>query len=275
VQSDQPSPEPGTAQGPAAPGSRAQGRTRRRANRMAFASAAAGLLAIAVIAAGTALASAGAHQAKGAHQATSTGTGKRAAAQRYRAVLAHEPKALQRLTKHKLLLLRRAKQRAGQQAASAQSPAPGRPYGAVIRTGIQNKPGELVFYAVHVHVKQLPGTTFGIMGGYQDSAGHLSGVVETNETSGSDVSEGFHAIEAPINSIPEFGYYAGPAAKITGTVGGQTIQASLAHWSVNPKVVIFWFSPADDPSGQDVTSLAAFDAQGKPLPPGNSGVGHG
>ena len=49
----------------------------------------------------------------------------------------------------------------------------------------------------------------------------------------------------------------------------------LAHWSVNPKVVIFWFNPTDDPKGLDVTHLAAFDAQGKQLPAGNSGIGHG
>jgi hypothetical protein len=267
MQSDQPSLEPSRAELPPPAGSPTPGRPRRRANRMAFTSAAAGLLAVAVIAAGTALASAGAH-----HSGRPAGKHPSAAiAAQAKPVAAGK---MRRLARHDPALLRKMRQKA-RQAAQQASPAPPQPYGAVIGTGIQTKSGELVFYGVHVHVKQLPGTTFGIMGGYRDDAGHLSGVVETNETSGSDVSAGFHAIEAPINGIPEFGYYAGPAAKITGTVGGQTIQASLAHWSVNPKVVIFWFSATDDPNGQDVTSLAAFNAQGKPLPPGNSGVGHG
>jgi hypothetical protein len=157
-------------------------------------------------------------------------------------------------------------------------PPPHRPagaYGAAIDTGIRKNARELVFFAVRIRNKHLPGDTFGLMGAYQDRAGHLSGKVETNETSGSDVTAGFHAIEAPINGIPEFGYYAGPAAKITGTVGGRTIRAATARWSVNKKIVIFWFSPRDNPGAVDVTNLAAFTAHGKKLPPGHSGVGHG
>ena len=152
---------------------------------------------------------------------------------------------------------------------------PNAPYGAVIHTGIKSQTGELVFFMVRVHVKELPGTTFGIMGGYRTAAGHLAGAVETNETSGPDTSPGFHAVEAPINGLPEFGYYAGPAAKITGTVGGQKVRASVARWSVNRKIVIFWFSTRDNLGGQDVTGLAAVSAHGRKLPAGHNGVGHG
>jgi hypothetical protein len=252
VQSEQPNPAPGATGGAPVPGTPATP-ARRRANRIAFTSAAAGLLAVAVVAAGTALASAGSHPS--GHQPGAAPAARAAAVAR----------------QHKLLQSRKAKS----QTAPPANPAPPKPYGAVISTGIQTKSGELVFYAVHIHVKQLPKTTFGIMGGFRNSAGHLSAAVEANEFSGPDVAEGFHAIEAPISGVPEFGYYAGPAAKITGSVGGRTIQASLAHWSVNPKVVIFWFSPKDDPKGLDVTSPAAFDAQGKQLPPGHDGIGHG
>jgi hypothetical protein len=148
-------------------------------------------------------------------------------------------------------------------------------YGSAIFARIRKNPGELVFFAVRVHNRQLPGDTFGLVGAYQNRAGHLSSAVETNETTGSDVSAGFHAIEAPINGLPEFGYYAGPAAKITGTVGGRTIRAATARWSVNKKIVIFWFRPTDDSGGLEVTNLAAFTAHGTKLPAGHSGVGQG
>jgi hypothetical protein len=162
------------------------------------------------------------------------------------------------------------------------APAPPKPrdaYGAVIRTGIRTSSGRLVFYAVRIHARQLPKTTFGIMGGYQNSAGHVSNGVEANEFTGSDVAPGFHAVEAPTTvneqAIPEFGYYAGPAVKITGKVGGRTIRADTARWSVNPAIVIFWFAPRDDPGAREVTGLAAFNVHGERLPAGHATAGHG
>jgi hypothetical protein len=152
------------------------------------------------------------------------------------------------------------------------------PYGAVISTGIRDSAGELVFYAVKVHTAQLPQTTFGVMGGYR-KAGKLTADVETNEVTGSDTTRGFHAVESPMSAnghpVPEFGYYAGPAAKITGVVNGRRIQASQARWSVNRKIVIFWFSPRGNPGAHTVTGLAAYSAQGKLLPAGHNTPGTG
>jgi hypothetical protein len=103
--------------------------------------------------------------------------------------------------------------------------------------------------------------------------------VETNEFSGPDTAPGFHAVVAPEEGMPEFGYYAGPAAKITGFVGGRRtlahILADHARWSVNPKIVIFWFSPRANPHAQEVTGLAAYNARGKQLPAGHNTVGVG
>jgi hypothetical protein len=220
---------------------------------MALAGAAAGLAAVGVISAGTALASANPHHGhiQAYHHA-------------HTAVASQARQA-------------RARQAASSKAPGA-TPAP-KPYGAVIGTGIRNSSGELVFYGVHVHVRQLPEITFGFMGGYRNAAGQLSADVEVNEFSGSDVAPGFHAVEAPTTvngqAVTEFGYYAGPAVKITGTVGGNTVQADQAQWSVNPRIVVFWFSPQADPSGADVAGLAAFNAQGQPLPAGHNTVGHG
>jgi hypothetical protein len=214
---------------------------------MAFTSAAAGLLALVVIAAGTAMASTHAHHASGT---------------RHPVTAKHKPAG-------KLTHL----------AAPSANPRPPRPYGAVIDTGIRNAPGELVFYGVHVHAAQLPQIKFGFMGGYRNTTGHLSADVIVNEFIGSDVSPGFHWACAPstVNgqAIPEFGYYAGPAVKITGTLDGQRIRAGQAQWSVNPKIVVFWFSPADNPRDEDVTSLAAFNVHGRLLPRGHNGITHG
>jgi hypothetical protein len=153
------------------------------------------------------------------------------------------------------------------------------PYGAVISTGIRTSAGELVFYAVHIRTAQLPGITFGVMAGDRKASGKLARLVEVNEAAGSDTSLGFHAVESPMvvngQTVPEFGYYADPAAKITGTVSGRTIRASHARWSVNPRIVIFWFSPAADPMRRQVTGLAAYNANGHRLPSGNSTPGLG
>jgi hypothetical protein len=242
---------PGPTPGPVAP--RQPGR--RRAGRTLLISAAAGLLAVAVAATGTALASAGAHR------------GHRAAA-----ALSHRPPPHPRGAKQGSAAIRR--QRARAQQGPQQAPPPPRPYGAVISTGIRNSAGELVFYAVRVHTAQLPDTTFGIMGGYRKASGKLTADVVDNEFSGPDTAPGFHAVHAPMTvgkeAIPEFGYYAGPAVKITGIVGGRRILADHAEWSVNPKIVIFWFSPRADRFDYAITGLAAFDAHGKRLPAGHN-----
>ncbi|WP_410658530.1 hypothetical protein [Amycolatopsis sp. lyj-112] len=144
------------------------------------------------------------------------------------------------------------------------------PWGDVIGTGVRGDAGELVFYGVKVDVEQLPETTFGIMAGHRSADGKVTAGTVANEFKGSDKAPGFHAVSGGLNGIPSFGYYAGPAAKITAKINGKTVTAHQAAWSVDPKIVVFWFDSANDPAG-----LAAFDASGKKLPAGNTGVGHG
>ena len=152
--------------------------------------------------------------------------------------------------------------------------------GRVILSGIRMAGGEVVFYGVRIRSQQLPGVTFGIMAGLRDSAGRLTPEVETNETTGSGSSSGFHAVEAassvgsPAVAIPEFGYYAGPAATITAQAGGQQIQAHLARWSANTRIVIFWFTPSTSP-GHAPHHLTAYNTAGRKLPAGHSAPGHG
>ncbi len=144
------------------------------------------------------------------------------------------------------------------------------PWGDVISTGVRGDTGELVFYGIKVDLKELPETTFGIMAGYRSADGRLSTEYTTNEYEGSDKAPGFHGVSAGLNGIPAFGYYAGPAAKITAKVSGKTVTAHQAAWSVDPTIVVFWFDAGPEPS-----DLAAFDVSGKKLPAGNTGVGHG
>ena len=155
------------------------------------------------------------------------------------------------------------------------------PAGRVIPAGIRDQAGELVFFVIRIHLGQLPGTSFGIMAGHRASPGTLTGDVETNETTGSATAPGFHAVESPIETgdpgtpIPEFGYYAGPAAKITASAGGKRVTASIARWSLNPQIVIFWFPATAHPSATAPDGLAAYDASGHLLPAGHSTPGHG
>lgn len=129
--------------------------------------------------------------------------------------------------------------------------------------------------------RHLPGTHFVVVAAYRNAAGNLVPVVAANETAGPDDAAGFHAVEAPLaagtagTAIPEFGYYAGAAVKVTGTVAGREVRARTARWSADPGIVIFWFAPAGNPANATITGLAAYAAGGRRLPPGHSTPGTG
>jgi hypothetical protein len=67
----------------------------------------------------------------------------------------------------------------------------------------------------------------------------------------------------------------GFAAAAGSADAGRRVLADHAQWSVNPKIVIFCFSPSANPGAQEVAALAACNAQGKPLPAGHNSVGAG
>lgn len=157
----------------------------------------------------------------------------------------------------------------------APEPEQSAPLGDVIASGINVRSGEVVFYGVEVADKALPKTSFGIMAGVRRGQGGPTSRVMTNEFDGSDRAPGFHAVSGAMNvegdDIPTFGYYAGPAAKITA--GGVT--ARQAVWSEDPGVVVFWFDPADVSRNFTASDLAAFDRAGRKLPTGHAEVGVG
>lgn len=158
-------------------------------------------------------------------------------------------------------------------ATSTAAPTPAarpaeQPLGDVVGTGIRTPAGEIVFFARAVDLPQVPGVRFGLVAGFRSGAS-LEAALATNEYRGSDRSFGFHATDGGEvirdQLIPVFGYFAGPAERITTTVHGATVEAKLEKWTADPGVVFFWFDPAAVPDSASLTPLIAYDAAGKRL----------
>jgi hypothetical protein len=146
------------------------------------------------------------------------------------------------------------------------------PFGTVIDTGLVSTDHEKwALFGV-----RPPGAkstaAYGLCIGSQDVKGDLEESFTIDETADSPV--GFHTIQAAMaldNNIeqPAFGYYVGPAERITVTVDGKVLDAHLATWSLHPDITVFWFSPADVKPDDQITALAAYDTSGVPLPKGS------
>lgn len=164
---------------------------------------------------------------------------------------------------------------AGRTPVAATQPSAPAPLGAVVDTGFAAKTGSWVIYAVPVDQPEIPGTKFGVMTARKLAGGTLAASVTSNEFQGSDKAPGFHAVQAGMEVEGEktlsFGYYVGDAEKITASAGGRTVTARQAAWSKDAAVKFFWFDPATPAIGD----LKAFDAAGRALPAGNTGVGVG
>ncbi|MGW4482817.1 hypothetical protein ACWEOE_03160 [Amycolatopsis sp. NPDC004368] len=145
---------------------------------------------------------------------------------------------------------------------------PAEPYGDVIHSGIETGGGELVFYVTKLDDVVLPGIHFSVLAAVQTKSG-VRELYSSNEIRGSDTSFGFHAtaggMAAGDSYVPVFGYFAGPAVKITSTVRGKPVVANTARWSVNPDVVVFWFNPKEVPSSGVLTPLVAYGKDGTRL----------
>lgn len=148
------------------------------------------------------------------------------------------------------------------------------PIGPVTDTGIAAASGTWVLYLIGLSDKAIPGTHFGVMLGRRLPGGTLAADVVTNETTGSDTAPGFHAGEGSMvldgGRSLVFGYYAGPAATVTGRSHGRTVTAHLAA-SGTKGVQIYWF----DSSVTTVSELRAVDASGRVLPTGHAELGVG
>jgi hypothetical protein len=153
------------------------------------------------------------------------------------------------------------------------------PLGDIIRTGMTSAGGEWVLYGVAVQEPQLPKTHFGFMLGQQRAGRAPVNKVMINETGVSDRSPGFHEGEAAMDTgdepTPAFGYFSGPAARITGSVNGRVKTAHQARWSEDSLIVVFWFDLTDVPAGAVVKKLTAYDSSGRQLATTANGFGVG
>lgn len=162
-------------------------------------------------------------------------------------------------------------------AGPSPTPTPGptgppvRPAGAVVGSGIRYGADERVFYLVPVDVPGLPGVTIGLVAGRRSPTGELTTDYLVNDVEGSDRRPGFHQIgydqqRVPTDApVPTFGYFVGPAARIVGTVDGRHVEARLARWSEDPRLVIFWFDPGVLTPGTPLDGIVARDARGRKL----------
>lgn len=160
--------------------------------------------------------------------------------------------------------------------APAEDPAT--PLGRVVHTRLIGPSGERLLYVVRIRAAELPKITFGVMLGHR-SGKRFVGDVLANEYRGSDRSPGFHAISNAMGTSPRdvalFGYYAGPAARVTTTVGGRAVEAKLTRWSEDEQIALFWFSGQDLPAGTKHGPFRAYAADGTLLPAGDTVVGVG
>jgi hypothetical protein len=154
----------------------------------------------------------------------------------------------------------------GAPAASPDGNAP--PWGSLIQAGADvGTTNSLVLYGIHVDDAAIPCTHFGLMIGTVDASGTATGVYESNEFDGSDLTPGFHAVSmvGKVFAGTYFvGYYVGPASSISVVVNGVPTAAHIAAWSVNPDVKFWWLGGSAD-GNPTYGALTAKDAKGNPL----------
>ncbi|TVT58893.1 hypothetical protein FNH05_06215 [Amycolatopsis rhizosphaerae] len=155
------------------------------------------------------------------------------------------------------------------ESTAGESPAP---KGDVVPTGIHDEAGEIVLYAVGLDEAALPDVHFGLAVGHRGPSGRLTTDRVANVITGTDRAPGFRVFDGGTDEtatrtwVPAFGYYVGPAARITTTVRGKTVEASLASWSEDPNVVFFWFTRDEVPDATLATPPRAYAADGSALP---------
>lgn len=165
--------------------------------------------------------------------------------------------------------------------ATVEDPAPtvDRPLGAVVDTGLTVEGLPRVLWMQHIDEPTVPDVALSIIAGRRTADGELLVDVANNEVEGSDRAPGFHAGEAAMvvdgGQTPAFGYYVGPAAKITVVADGRTVRAEHAAWSEDPSVIMFWFSLETVKPTSRIGRASAYDADGRRLPAGNPGFAVG
>ncbi len=145
------------------------------------------------------------------------------------------------------------------------------PWGSLVQAAADPGTGKsLVLYGIHIDDAAIPCTHFGLMVGTVDASGTATGVYESNEFDGSDLTPGFHAVSMVGKEFAGtyfVGYYVGPAASISVMVNGVLTAAHVTAWSVNPDVKFWWLGSSAN-GNPTYGALTAKDANGTLLPVG-------
>ena len=152
--------------------------------------------------------------------------------------------------------------------------------GKVVETGLPASPGsEWVLSFVPPLGAKNPDITISLSIGELYEDGEIMEALAISDDRLTDHAAGFHPMQAPMQLDhgliqPAFGYYIGRPAKITATFDGVTpLAATLAQWSADPDVTIFWFDPAAG-AVEEVSNVAAFDDKGTRMPDGTIRVSY-
>jgi hypothetical protein len=172
-------------------------------------------------------------------------------------------------------------------AAGTSAYSPPGSWGAAVQTGIQQKAGQLVFTAIHYDSTAAPGVTFALRACWAQPDGTLKQCYDVSRYKPPARPSGFAVVSLPTRfvgegDLPMFGYYDGPATKITVKSDGKQVVAQTAAWSEDPNVVFWWVGLDQVPIVQDsdangkyngkhhvFTDWSAYDAQGRRLPTGS------
>jgi hypothetical protein len=149
-----------------------------------------------------------------------------------------------------------------------------------VRTGVMLAEGEFALVVEAIDLEAAPDVRFGVSASVIRPNGEVKPLVTSSEYQGSDVSPGFHAgyqtTMSGVNQVPMFGYYAGPAAQITGrTADGSAVDSTRSPAKIDGDlIVLYWFDPATAGAGP-ITDMLAYDDDGVQLPTGHNVAGHG
>ncbi len=180
-----------------------------------------------------------------------------------------------------------------QQVAAVPGPSSSAPQspGGMVRTGMRQPAGEVVFALTPMGRPGSAAIGVGVQVCFADAGDTLTGCRTFSHPAVPEDSPGFHGVVMPDvvegnNALPMFGYYVGPAARITAVSDGRAVTARTARqtvpWRQGSDVVLWWFpldqvsgpkggasGKADDETYPRVTDWAARDEQGRPLPTGH------
>lgn len=150
-------------------------------------------------------------------------------------------------------------------------------YGDIVRTGMRQPGGEIVLM-----LTDLPGTGMASVGCFGVADETMRSCRTLLDITDRTYGTGFHAVHASEEvpgegQLPVFGYFDGPASKITVWADGRRKTAQVVTSTEDRDMKLFWFPLNQVSPTATLTGWAALDADGRSLPTGTvrPGVSHG